>query len=123
MEHYVILLCIHEESPKIFSLEEMRQLISNGLPIKMESEPKLKLLAFDLQDHQIQEAILDESILSADIKDFTFTKYKDNQIIIFGGRPMKDRKASGRIIRITIESFKRILHLFLEISSTLKPSQ
>ncbi len=86
-------------------------------------KPKLKLLAFDLRDHHLQEAILDESMFSADIGGFTFTKYKDNQIIIFGGWSVKDRKASGRMIRITIESFKRNLHLFLEISSTLKPSQ
>ncbi len=125
MEHYVI-LCVHEEGPKISNLTEMRenrQSFSDYFINKIKNKLKLKLLAFDLRDHQIQEAILDDTIFSADIEDFTFTKYKDNQIIIFGGRSMKDRKASGRMIRITVESFKRILDLFLYISPIPKPSQ
>jgi len=104
-------------------MRENRQSFSDYFINKIKNKLKLKLLAFDLRDHQIQEAILDDTIFSADIEDFTFTKYKDNQIIIFGGRSMKDRKASGRMIRITVESFKRILDLFLYISPIPKPSQ
>jgi len=88
MEHYLILL-IHEES----------SWLGKGGP---------KLLAFDLQDHSIQEATLDESMFPVDIQDFTFTKYKDNQIIRFGGY-MEKAKTYAPMVQITIKSLKRIL--------------
>ncbi len=59
------------------------------------------LLAFDLRDNSIQEVKLDESLFPG-MQDCTYTKYKDNQIIKFGGQ-------ANQMVRITIESFERII--------------
>ena len=65
------------------------------------------LLAVDLRDNSVQEAEMPASILYSH-QDFTFTKYKDNQIIKFGGMDEQEREV-GIMIRITVESFKRII--------------
>ena len=72
-----------------------------------------KLLAFDLRDNSIQEANLPPSMFPENIIEFTFTKYKDNQIIKFGGGKkdlrVGEKQIYGAMIRITIESFKRTI--------------
>ena len=73
------------------------------------------LLAFDLRDHSLQEAKLDQSIF-ANLKDFTFIKYKENQIIRFGGWKEKTN-AFGPTVRITIESFQRKTDFFMSFES------
>jgi len=77
-------------------------------------------VAFDLNDHSIQEVKLDQSLFSG-IAQFSLTKYKDNQILKFGD--VWD-KTIGPMVRITIESFERIIHDFSMIFSIiLKLSQ
>ncbi len=64
------------------------------------------LLAVDLYDNSVQQAEAPESMFS-DQEKFTLTSYKDNQIIKYGG--LKDHNPIGDIVRITIESFQRII--------------
>jgi len=92
MEHYLILL-IHE-----------------GCSFLGKSEPKL--LAFDLRDYSLQVAILDKSMFPLGIRDFTFTKYQDNQIIRFGGFII-ETGTYAPMVRITIKSLKHILYFQL----------
>ena len=86
--HLILLLHLYESSQRLGK----------------ESSPTL--LAFDLLDNSTQEVKLDRSML-ADFFGFTFTKYKNNQIIKFGGWSKK-AETFGPMVRITIESFKRI---------------
>ncbi len=63
------------------------------------------LLSIDLQDNSIQEAEVPHTLFERH-SHYSFSKYKDNQIIKFGG------KEYGRnldlMVRITIQSFDRI---------------
>jgi len=60
------------------------------------------LLAFDLWNHSIQEVELERPLFCFVQESATYTKYKEDQIILFGGR-------SKKMIRITIESFERTI--------------
>jgi len=74
-----------------------------------EDEPAT-LLAVDLRDNTVQEAKIkgSESMFNY-IEKYTFTKYKDNQIIKFGGE--MNSRALDTLIRITVKSFQRIPYL------------
>jgi len=64
------------------------------------------LLAVDLQDSSVQEVHISGGY-SVYFENYSFTKYKDNQIIQFGGR--RFGQIYDTLILITIESFERIV--------------
>ena len=72
------------------------------------------LVAFDLRDHSVQKIKLDHKV-SHRGKMQTFIRYKDNQIIKFGGYSMGSVGYSP-LERFTIESFQRIIPFFIKIS-------
>ena len=65
------------------------------------------LLAVDLRDNSVQEFETPEN-LAYSFENYSFTKYKNNQIIKFGGS--RCRNVLDRLFLITIESFQRILY-------------
>ena len=69
------------------------------------SEPPV-LLAIDLRDNSVQEVPLGGFAYR---EDYTFTKYKENQIIVFGGEQGYQKLRD--LSRITITSFRRMLYL------------
>jgi len=94
----------------IFLLQELSQ---EELPSYSDSAPTT-LLAFDLRDHSIQEVTLDEEMFDS-AQESVYFKYKDNQIIRYGG--------FSDLMRITIESFSRILFMISESHPILQLSQ
>ena len=69
------------------------------------TNPAPSLLAFDLRNNSTQEVKLDESVFQYWFHCFeksTFSKYRENQIIIYTGE-------LNFMVRITIESFERTL--------------
>ncbi len=80
---------------------------------KQNSDKSSDLFAFDIRDNSIQEANLNGSALSH-LDWFTFTKYKENQIIKFGYHKNDQRNTTtGVMERIIIESFKRKISFFM----------
>jgi len=77
-----------------------------------ESEPAI-LLAVDLRDSSVQEARVPAHLFFYH-EGYTFTKYKDNQIIKFGGR--KSGGMVNSMARITVTSFQR--NISLKVSSS-----
>ncbi len=90
------------------------------------------LIAFDLRDNSTQEIIYSRDIFPKN-QYFTLSKYKDNQIITLGGyleeeededddeeegeeEDDQEKIPFGGMSRMTVKSFKRILHLLLLIS-------
>jgi len=61
------------------------------------------VLAVDLRDNSIQKAELGETF--GELMDYTLTKYKDNQIIKFGGGYSRHYRY-GSVFKITVESFE-----------------
>ena len=65
-------------------------------------EPAM-ILAVDLRDNSVKEHDMDDFYYH---EEYSFTKYKNNQIIKFGG--IKDGVVLNDILWITIRSFRRI---------------
>ncbi len=76
------------------------------------------LVAFDLRDHSVQKIKLDHTVSNRG-KLQTFIRYKDNQIIKFGGYTMGSVGYSP-LERFTIESFQRTIPFYQENSLILK---
>ncbi len=68
-----------------------------------ETEPAV-LIAVDLRDSSMQEARVPEHLFFYH-EGSSFTRYKDNQIIKFGG--LKNGSMVDRMVRITVTSFER----------------
>ena len=100
MGHYLIIL-VHDES-----LEENDEPVHPE--ITNESDPEKEpavLIAVNLRDSSIQEARVPAHLFFYH-QSYTFTKYKDDQIIKFGGRRNNGLVAQP-IVRITVTSFQR----------------
>jgi len=100
MGHYLIIL-VHDES-----LEENDEPVHPE--ITNESDPEKEpavLIAVNLRDSSIQEARVPAHLFLYH-QSYTFTKYKDDQIIKFGGRRNNGLVAQP-IVRITVTSFQR----------------
>ena len=75
-------------------------------------EPAI-LLAFNLQDHTVQEVEMDSDTFGYYQSYYNFLKYGENQIITYGGDPYDpDGSDKDQICCITIESFERIFLIF-----------
>jgi len=76
-----------------------------------EREQTATLLAFNLQDHTVQEATgINHTLFVRQGGHYSFLKYGENQIIKFGG--LFERHDAARMICITVESFERIILIF-----------
>ncbi len=100
MDHYLIAV-VHESKSK----EDPESL-----------DKKVFLLAVDLRDNSIQEAQVPDSMFNNEVG-YTLTKYKDNQIIKFGG--VRCGRPHGDVIQMTIKSFKRIFCFFFPYLITI----
>jgi len=91
MGHHLVAIVHHASSKKKVNL----------WPLFSTEEEKPILLAIDLRDHSVQEAYLKEFVNE---RNYSLTKFNENQIRIFGGGE------GGRIVQlfqiITIESFE-----------------
>ncbi len=67
------------------------------------------LLAFNLEDHTVQEVEMDSKIFGYYENYYTFLKYGENQIIKYGNPYDPYGYGIAQIGCITIESFKRTL--------------
>ncbi len=102
MGHYLIILA-----------QDSREKIHHKTQYDEEDSEEISaqstLLAVDLRDYRIQKAKIPQDMFCL-IEEFTFTKYKDNQIIKFGGK--KDGASIGALIQITVKSFERMTQEF-----------
>ena len=94
MEHYLIIL-VQDES------EHPRQ---RERDYNSEGDDPASLLAFDLEDHSVQEAKINVDLFSYQ-NSYTFTKYGENQILQYysGENGAYDKS----FVCITVESLKR----------------
>ena len=74
------------------------------------SGSKPRLCVVNLRDTTYQEEVLEKPFLVT--KGFSFNKYGDNQIIMFGGEIYE--KITNQMILITIESFSRKILIRIE---------
>ncbi len=65
------------------------------------------LFAFDIRDNSIQDANGNGEFVLANHCGFTFTKYKDDQILKYGIQYQRGIGPTALIERITIKSFRR----------------
>ena len=92
IDHHLIIF-VHEDSSNI------------NKSIPQPNKKRTALLAVDLRDYSVQEAEIGNRF---DFHvDYSICKYKDNQIIKFGGR-LNDKTSFQKIDWIKIESFNRI---------------
>ncbi len=97
MGHYLIVVSHRGKSEEYESDDDYENI-----------DDSVSLFAVDLRDNSIQETQVPKDMFYHQ-QDYTLTKYKDNQIIKFGGE--KENQVSGTVVQIIIESFKRKLDL------------
>ncbi len=95
IDHYLIAIVHQSRLDRAESDEEEKYFDHRAL-----------IFAVDLRDNSVQQTQVSSSIFHEELVDYTLTKYKDNQIIKFGGEIYGG--PSGNVARITIESFERI---------------
>ena len=98
MDHYLVLL-LQDSDRKSPQNDDLVGSENEEKPRNLELSTTL--LAFDLGDKRVQEVKVDGSLFLG-MQDCAYTKYRDNQIIKFGG-------PTNKLVRITIESFERII--------------
>jgi len=98
MGHYLIVIVNDDSEKEIKSRSGGGSLFGGGLFAKKEGP---FLLAVDLRDFSIQEASIKDLSL---YKDYSFTKYNENQIVTFGG--LRKEYETGAVHLITITSFQ-----------------
>ena len=74
------------------------------------AKSKQRICVVNLRDTTYQEEVLEKSFLVT--KGFSFIKYGENQIIMFGGEIYE--KVTNQMILITIESFNRKILIRIE---------